>query len=169
MRTAAPDRLSATLSRGLSVPIVTWGTSSSPSSTSITTPVAPVSPRLRSAITRMTVAESSPAAATACWTSMTAWNSSVSSRISSSASFRSVMSNSVPRYPTCRPGLVADRLPGAGAPALLAGAGDHPVLLVAEGAALRQPLPFGQQRRAIVGVDVLEELLVAQVLRRRTR
>ena len=62
--------------------------------------------------------------------------------------------------------LVAERLPRAGAPADLAGARDHPVLLVAERAALRQPLPLGQQRRAIVGMDVLEELLVAQVLRR---
>ncbi len=75
----------------------TWGTSSSPSIVSITAPLAPVSRWLRSAITCRTVCESSPAPATACCTSMTAWNSSVSIRISASASFRSVMSNSVPR------------------------------------------------------------------------
>ena len=67
------------------------------------------------------------------------------------------------------PGLVADRLPGAGAPPLLPGAGDQPVLLVAEGAALGQPGPFGEQRRTVVGVDVLEEFLVAKVLAPRTR
>ena len=97
VRTLAPDRLPLTGRRGLSTPICTCGTSSLPSSVSTTTPVAPVRPRLRSAMTRRTVPESSPAAATACCTSITAWNSSVSSRISCSASLRSVMSYSVPR------------------------------------------------------------------------
>ena len=60
---------------------------------------------------------------------------------------------------------VAQRLPGAGAPADLSAAGNHPVLLVAERAALRQPRPFGHQRGPVVGVDVLQEFLVLEVFR----
>jgi hypothetical protein len=97
VRMESPLRLPFTGRRGASAPMETWGTSSSPSIVSITAPLAPVRRWLRSAITCRTVCESSPAAATACCTSMTAWNSSVSIRISASASFRSVMSNSVPR------------------------------------------------------------------------
>ena len=61
-------------------------------------------------------------------------------------------------------GLVPERLPGAGGPALLSPAGHHAVLLVPERAALREALPLGRQRGAVVGVDVLEELLVPEVL-----
>ena len=61
-------------------------------------------------------------------------------------------------------GVVPQRLPGAGAPPELPGAGHHPILLVAERSALRQKVPLGGERRTVVGVDVLEELLVPEVL-----
>ena len=59
--------------------------------------------------------------------------------------------------------LVAQRLPAAGRPAHLAAPRHYPVLLIAQRAALRQPLPFRRERGPIVRVDVLEELLVPDV------
>ncbi len=60
--------------------------------------------------------------------------------------------------------LVAERLPGAGAPADLPRGRDHPVFLVPERPTPGQPRPFRQQRGPVVRMDVLQELLVAQVL-----
>ncbi len=62
--------------------------------------------------------------------------------------------------------LVPQRLPGAGGPAHLPGAVHDPVLLVAERAALGQPFPLGYEGGAVVGMDVLQELLVADVFQR---
>ena len=68
-----------------------------------------------------------------------------------------------PHVPDLTAGLIPHRLPGAGAPADLAGAGYHPVLLVPEGSPLGQAVPLGQDGGPVLGMDVLEEFLVPQV------
>ena len=167
VRTPTPDRLPLSRSRGALDPDPDLRAPARRlRAVSTTTPVAPVSARLRSAITRMTVAESSPAAATACCTSITAWNSSVSSRISclgqlalgdvelgaevADLAARPRRGSAPRRWRTSGPARsrVTSRYSWS-----------------RRDAALGQPRPFGQQRGAVVGVDVLEELLVAEVLR----
>ena len=164
VRTLAPDRLPFTGSRGLSTPIRICGTSSLPSSVSTTTPVgagecaaplgdhphdrARVEPRRGHRLLHLDHRLEQLGVEPHLLLGQLALGDVVlGAEIADLAAL-----------------VVAERLPRAGAPADLPGPRDQPVLLVAQRAAFGQPLPFGQQGGAVVGVDVLQELLVADVL-----
>ena len=150
---------------GASVPMWTWGTSSSPSIDSITAPVAPVRRRPRSAITRITVARVEPRGGHRLL--------HLDHRLEQlgvephgllgQLALGDVELGAEVADLAAR--LVAQRLPGAGGPALLAGA-----VTTTRYSWSRSEPPWASrshsasERGPVVGMDVLEELLVAEVL-----
>ena len=170
VRTASPERLPSICEPGrLDADDGPCGTSSSPSIASMTAPLAPVSHWLRSAMTRITVAESRPGGGDRL---LDLDHGLEQLGIEPHGLFGQLALGDVElgaEKPICRP-----RWSRSGSQLLelhrtCPAPRHHPVFLVAERAALGQAVPLLDQGAPVVGVDVLEELLVAEVLDRIAR